>query len=213
MHEASKNGDLFSDPDGDRSNQNIITNSFKEIDQTCFHGRARGFQYADSMKSFLTFLDVAMASHSDMHYTDGSICLKLTNLLLSFGKYSLSADARAEKYMDVTQNASMEFCKSYWQLSDTKFMKTLPSIFGRQVDVSHLFEIDANPMKIHSARLGTQIDVPLPRSHTGLRPIPVRLISAKRRGRMIGQKTSAIELSDFIIIHVRFYLIWKIIFF
>lgn len=207
IHKSSQNGNLYASTSG--SSKNIITNSFKDVDQECFHGRALGFQYADSLRSFMAFLDIAMTSQSDMHYTKGSICLKFTNLLLSIGKYSLNVDARAAKYMDVTENASMEFCKSYWQGSELGFMKALPSIFGSRVEVSHLFEIDTKPMRIYSEKFNREIDVPLPQSHTGLRPIPVRLISLRRRGRMIGQVNSTTDLSDFIILHVSSYLIWE----
>lgn len=137
-----------------------------------------------------------------MHYTEGSMCLKITNFLISFSKYLFDVDARAEKYMDVTQNASIDFCKSFWQSSETKFMKMMPSILSRRVDVSHHFEIETKPMKIFSKKFGREVDVPLPQSHTEIRPIPVRLISSRRRGRMIGQESSTNELSDCLIIHV-----------
>lgn len=201
IHKSSKNGNLYSDNNA-CSSKNIITNSFNDIDQECFHGRTTGFQYAESLKPFLIFLDIAMTSQADMYHNNGSICIKFTNLILSFGKYALNPELRAEKYMDVNANASIGFCKYYWQNGETKFMRTLPSIFGRRVEVSHLFEINTNPLTIKSAKFNREINVPLPQSHTGLRPIPVRLISAKRRGRMIGQESSTKCLSDFIILHV-----------
>lgn len=199
IHDISKNGDLYSE---DRTNKNIITNSLRVIDQTCFHGRASGFQFADSLKPIMRFLDTVMTSYSNLYFTEGSKVVKLTNYLIALTKYSFDPDARAERFVDATHNGSIDFCKSWWQLGESKFVQFMPSIFGRNVDVSHGFGIDAVSMRIYSRKYAKDIDIDAPTSHTGLRPISVRLISARRRGNMIGQTSSMNELSESIIIHV-----------
>lgn len=198
IHDISRDGNLYSD---DRFNSNIITNSLKVIDQACFHGRTSGFQFADSMKPIIRFLDVAMTSYSAYFFTKGSFFAKATNFLIAFTNYSLNPEACTERYIDATHNGSIDFCSSWWQLGESKLMPIF-ALFARNVGVSHSFEIDTKPMKISSEKNGKEINVEPPSSHTGTRPLAVRLISAKLRGQMIGQKSSTNELSDSIIIHV-----------
>lgn len=202
IHDLSKNGNLYSD---DRSNRNIITNSMNVIDQSCFHGRTSGFQFAESVKPIVRFLDVAMTSYSYYFFTNGSSFAKVINYLIAFTKYSIDPDSCAARFIDATQNGPIDFCKSWWQLGEIKFMQIMPTLFAQSVEVSHAFEIDAVPMKIKSKKSEMEIEVELPSSHTGPRGIQVRLICAIRRGNMIGQKSSMNALSDSIIVHVSCY--------
>lgn len=205
IRSISKDGNLYSE---DNSNRNIITNSLKVIDQSCFHGRASGFQFADSLKPIIRFLNVAMTSYSNLYFTDGSLFVKLANYLIGYTKFTLDPDACANRFIEATHNGPIDFCKSWWQLGEMKFMQILPSVFGLDVEVSHAFEIHAKPMRILNNH-GIEINVEPPLSHTSSRSIPVRLISSRRRGDMIGQKSSTNELSESIIIHVSSYQLRK----
>lgn len=83
-------------------------------------------------------------------------------------------------------------------------MHTLPSIVGYKVDVNKVFKIPPEPLKIYSEKFDKMVDIPLPRSHTGLGPVSCRLLSAKRRRGMVGEKSnnsSAFEPSKYLIIH------------
>lgn len=116
-------------------------------------------------------------------------------------KYYFNPDGRAERYINVTHNAPIEFCKSYWQLGEQKFMHIFPAIFGQKVEVCHLFDVKLKPLKIYSKTHDKEIDVPMPKNHQNLDSVACRLVSSKRRGTMIGQRISSEKLSDSIMIH------------
>lgn len=80
-------------------------------------------------------------------------------------------------------------------------MHTLPSIVGYKVDVNKVFKIPPEPLKIYSEKFEKMLDVPLPRSHTGLGPVSCRLLSAKKRKGMVGETLSVLEPSKYLLIH------------
>lgn len=85
-------------------------------------------------------------------------------------------------------------------------MHTLPSIVGYKVDVNKVFKIPPEPLQVLSKKFGKLIDVPLPKSHTPMRPVSCRLLSAKQRQGMVGEKSSgsnSAEPSKYLIIHSR----------
>jgi hormone-sensitive lipase len=45
------------------------------------------------------------------------------------------------------------------------------------------------------------VDVPLPSSHIGLGAVSCRLLSAKRRKGMVGEKSATLEPSKYLLIH------------
>lgn len=83
-------------------------------------------------------------------------------------------------------------------------MHTLPSIVGYKVEVNKVFKIPPEPLQIHSEKFGKLVDIPLPKSHIGLGPVSCRLLSAKRRKGMVGEKSftsDSLEPSKYLIIH------------
>lgn len=83
-------------------------------------------------------------------------------------------------------------------------MHTLPSIVGYKVDVNKVFKIPPEPLQIFSKKFDKMVDIPLPSSHTGLGAVSCRLLSAKRRKGMVGEKSfnsTSHEPSKYLIIH------------
>lgn len=109
MHENSSDGNLYSN---EYSHDNLITRNAKVINQTCFHGRAIGFQYVDSMKPILRFLAVMMASYSETYFSSGfNKLLKSSSSLFTGSKYFLDPEYCAQRIINVTFNAEIDFCK------------------------------------------------------------------------------------------------------
>lgn len=83
-------------------------------------------------------------------------------------------------------------------------MHTLPSIVGYKVDVNKVFKIPPEPLQMYSEKFKKLVDIPIPKSHTPMRPVSCRLLSAKRRQGMVGEKsfgTTSYEPSKYLIIH------------
>lgn len=108
MQENSDDGNLYSK---EFSHDNLITRNAKVINQTCFYGRAIGFQYCDSMKPVLRFLAVSMASFSEAYFSTGFKLMRTTSSLFGSSKYFLDPELCAQRIINVTANAEIRFCK------------------------------------------------------------------------------------------------------
>ncbi|XP_017867571.1 PREDICTED: hormone-sensitive lipase [Drosophila arizonae] len=173
------------------------------INQYCFYGRCLGFQYGDSIRGVLRFLGIGMASYSETYYSQtdnsSSSLLKTTRSLWSSGKYLMNPELRARRIVNISQNAKIDFCKSFWFLAESELMHKLPSIVGSSIKVNRIIELPAEPLRL-PARVQKPgnatdtdnelqfVDIPVPSSHLGPGlPVSVRLLSAKRRAGMLGE--------------------------
>lgn len=87
--------------------------------------------------------------------------------------------------MNISQNADVNFCKAFWFLSEFELMHHLPSVVAQTVAVSKIIELPPEPLTI--THNGKEIQVPVPNSHIGTKPVRVRLISYEVREGMIGE--------------------------
>lgn len=79
-------------------------------------------------------------------------------------------------------------------------MQSLPGIVGYKVEVCKSFKIPPEPLQIYSKKYDKMVNIPIPHSHTGPGPVSCRLLSAKKRKGMVGEKSS-VEPSKSLIIH------------
>jgi hypothetical protein len=80
-------------------------------------------------------------------------------------------------------------------------MHALPSLVGYKVEVNKVFKIPPEPLQVYSGKFEKMVDVPIPKSHTGIGPVPCRLLSAKRRKGMIGEPSCTVEPSKYLLVH------------
>ncbi|XP_018571617.1 hormone-sensitive lipase isoform X2 [Anoplophora glabripennis] len=157
-----------------------------EINQHCFYGRHLGFQYCDSLKNILQFIALSMTLFSEVYYSQGSLISKATNSVMSTTKYITDPEQRARRIVNISQNAEVDFCKAFWFLSETELMNQLPSIVSNSVAVSKVIFLPPEPLTITVGE--EEIEIPVPSSHIGQKPIQIRLISHKIRSGMLGTK-------------------------
>ncbi|EDV98300.1 hormone-sensitive lipase [Drosophila grimshawi] len=169
------------------------------INQYCFYGRCLGFQYGDSIRGVLRFLGIGMASYSETYYSQtdngSSTLLKTTRSLWSSGKYLMNPELRARRIVNISQNAKIDFCKSFWFLAESELMHKLPSIVGTSIKVNRLIQLPAEPLRLPARLQQVEnsadqqfVDIPVPSAHLGPGlPVSVRLLSAKRRVGMLGE--------------------------
>lgn len=169
------------------------------INQYCFYGRCLGFQYGDSIRGVLRFISISMAGFSETFYAhdvDGPL-LKTTRQVWTSGKYLLNPELRARRIVNLSQNAKIDFCKSFWYvkhlivintssprfvpfrfLAESELMHKLPSIVGSSIKVNQVIEIPAEPLELPKVRnttntenMSSQSDemfnIPVPSSHMG----------------------------------------------
>lgn len=177
-----KNGDLF--PQENVSPDDIWTRT-QDINQYCFYGRNLGFQFCDSMKYVLRFVGLSMVIYSEAYYHEGNMVSRATNSVMTTTKFLADPEERAKRIVNISKNASIEFLKSFWFLSESELMGQLPSVVAENVEVCKVIQLPPEPLTLNYN--GKTIDIPIPSSHIGKRPIQVRLISHLVRDGMIGE--------------------------
>ena len=117
-------------------------------------------------------------------------------------RFTLDTDQRARHIVTTAQFSTIDFCKSFWFMSESKLMQTLViNRFCPTVEVNQLIQIAPEKMQVKSVR-NQLIDIPIPDAHGAPFPIQVRLISAKGRPGQPNQNDySESPVSDCLIIH------------
>lgn len=64
-------------------------------------------------------------------------------------------------------------------------MHAVPSVTGCKVKVNKVFKIPAEAFQLRSEKLDKMVDVQVPSSHIGVKPVQCRLISKKKRIGMV----------------------------
>lgn len=59
-----------------------------------------------------------MASFSEMYYNIGSFSAKAHGLY-SGGKFLLDPELRAQRIVNISQHANIDFCKAFWFLTES----------------------------------------------------------------------------------------------
>nr|CAD7570308.1 unnamed protein product [Timema californicum] len=100
------------------------------------------------------------------------------------GKYLLNPELRARRIVNVSQCASVGFCKSFWLLSEMEILGHLPGMVGPNLAVNQVISIPPEPLE-HTAHNGSKVSIPPPTAHIGRAPIEVRLLSIVCREGMV----------------------------
>ncbi|KOB68682.1 putative hormone-sensitive lipase, partial [Operophtera brumata] len=78
------------------------------INQYCFYGRCLGFQFLPSMRGILKGISICMAGFSEAYYCHGN----LISSMWTGGQYLIDPEMRARRIVNISQSASIEFCKA-----------------------------------------------------------------------------------------------------
>lgn len=109
FHSWSEDGNLF--PTKKEHTPDEILQRVSGINQFAFYGRCMGFQYHDSIKPVLKFISISMAGYSESYFSKNSTLIKATNSMFTTGKYFLDPELRSRRIVNLSNNASIDFCK------------------------------------------------------------------------------------------------------
>lgn len=141
------------------------------------------------MQSVLKFLGICLAGFSEAYYRDGNRIAKATSSMWTGGKYYWNPELRARRIVNLSQNAGIDFCKSFWSLTESELMYALPNVFGVKVKVNKLITIPPEPLEMANVTdPSVNVQIPIPTSHLGSGPVTARLLSSVRRTGMIGER-------------------------
>ncbi|EEB14239.1 Hormone-sensitive lipase, putative [Pediculus humanus corporis] len=172
----SNTGDLF--PSAEHFSDILIQQS-ENINQFAFYGRCMGIQFCSSVQPVLKFISIFMASFSEIYYNFGGFSAKALSLF-SGSKFLIDPELRAQRIVNISQNASIDFCKSFWFLTESELMKKIPDFICRSLAINHQIKIPSEPLSILNLN-GEEIEIPIPSSHIPVNSIQVRLLSRSRR--------------------------------
>ncbi|KAK4886221.1 hypothetical protein RN001_002492 [Aquatica leii] len=174
----------------------------KEINQYPFYGHNLGFQFCESLRPVLRFVCLSMVIFSEAFYSQGSILTKAKNSVTTTAKYLMDPEERAKRMINIFHYTNLDFLKSFWFLAESELMKQVPIMVGQSVAVSKVIQIPPQALTLHVDN--NDVEIPIPHSHIGKRPVQVRLISHEVRQGMIGEansKTKFLSPSRGLMIH------------
>jgi hormone-sensitive lipase len=108
FYASSEDGNLF--PIEEHTPEEVLQRA-TAINQFAFYGRCLGFQFFESIKPVLKFIAVSMTSFSESYYSNNGTFIKATNSMFTGGKYFFDPELRSRRIVNISQNASVDFCK------------------------------------------------------------------------------------------------------
>ncbi|XP_026493830.1 hormone-sensitive lipase isoform X1 [Vanessa tameamea] len=166
------------------------------INQYCFYGRCLGFQFLPSMRGILKGISICMAGFSEAYYSHGN----LISSVWTGGQYLIDPEMRARRIVNISQSASVEFCKAFWFLAESEIMKRVPSLMSSTVAVNKIITLPPEPI-VMTTNEGKEMTILPPTVHIGLQGLNVRLISVNKRIGMAGEGSSTLPPAEGIIFH------------
>ena len=70
-------------------------------------------------------------------------------------------------------------------MAETEVIYKLPKIVGFGIKVNQVFKLNPEPLQVRCVLTDEMIDIPIPKSHSGVGVIQARLISAHSREGMV----------------------------
>ncbi|KAM3726479.1 Hormone-sensitive lipase [Dirofilaria immitis] len=187
---------LFPDLNGDYSKYHAVLCGIEVLDPSCFYGRPLGFQFPPSVGRIFRLIGIVLAIYS-LSWEKG--CSILGSFLNS-PRFILNPEQRAKRIVKVTREADIEFCRSFWNLSE--FGSHVPRIFCPNMAINELREITWVGSITMATMNGGAVKIPEPSSYTGPRPVKIRVLSyCHRQGLSPAGSQNLLPSSPYLLLH------------
>ncbi|XP_049949475.1 hormone-sensitive lipase isoform X3 [Schistocerca serialis cubense] len=186
-------GELFP---ADKHSPEELLRQAENVNMYCFYGYCLGLQFCESMRSCLKFISICMASFSEIYYGNDGSWFKAASSLWTGGKFAVDPELRARRIVNISQHASVDFCKSFWLLAETEIMARMQGVVGPSMAVNQVMLLPPEPLNVSG------VAVPVPTAHFGPRPLPVRLLLARKRAGMVGSGATGSQPSSQLVVHL-----------
>lgn len=103
-------------------------------------------------------------------------------------KYVFKPDWRSQRFANILENASLDFGISFVDVLEGRMYKIYQEITEHRLEVNEVFAISPDQMQLYSSKFEDLVEIPIPSSHVGIRPISCRLLSKRRRRGMVRDK-------------------------
>lgn len=122
-----------------------------------------------------------MVAFSETYYTNKtSVIGRCANSV----KYLVDPEARARRILNISQHSDIYFIKSFWYLNETHFAQFLPLMMTPKLSINQVISITPDELIISGVD-NDDVNIPIPLSHIGKKPIHIKLYSSKRRIGMV----------------------------
>lgn len=114
------------------------------------------------MRQVLNTIVTTMTIYSTYFFSQGSFFCKLISIFAT-PKYLIDQEERAAQLVNVFQNATADFCKSFWNIAENDLLNAIT--FSNRLTVNRLITI--SPEALFLDVDGREINIPVPTSHIG----------------------------------------------
>lgn len=124
---------------------------------------------------------VFFAAYSEYFYSNQNMILKLLRFPHTFVKYLLSPEKLSRRLISIHDDTSIHFVKTMMYLFEHPTYRVFQELTESHIAVNEVFKIHPDLLEIKKDQNNDFVEIPVPKSHSGVRPIICRLLSAKRR--------------------------------
>lgn len=147
-----------------------------------------------------------MTCHHSFYFNTKPKILKAIEYPITFFKNFTNAEKRSENVLKVYAGTTLKsvkvsfkidihlnitltkffcFLKSFWFLKENAMVHRITSLLSNRVEINKQFSVQPETLKVFSESLEQSVEIPIPKSHLGPKPIRCRLISVRWRKGMV----------------------------
>lgn len=135
-----------------------------------------------------------MSTYSEFYYSNENKLLKMLRVPFAFIKYYSNENLLAERLIQMYENIGVDFGYSLMNLAEMKIYGVLQYLSEPKIPVNDAFLIHPEPLQLYSEKLRKLVEIPIPNSHIGEKPITCQLFSARTRNGMVNFYSSSGEM-------------------
>jgi Hormone-sensitive lipase (HSL) N-terminus len=132
-----------------------------------------------------------MSTFSEYFYSNENQIFKLLRVPIAFIKYYFNEKLLARRLIEIYGNCQVDFAYNMMNLSEMKIYGIVQYLSEPKITVNEAFIINPEPMQLCSENHNKVVEISIPKSHIGEKPITCRLFSSRTRDGMV---SSAIVL-------------------
>lgn len=130
---------------------------------------------------------VFFAAYSEYFYSNQNTILKLLRFPHTFVKYLLSPERLSRRLISIYDDTSIHFVKTLMCMFESPTYRIYQELTESHIAVNKVFKIQPVLLKMKNDKTNDFVEIPVPKTHSGVRSIMCRLLSAKKRKGKVSQ--------------------------
>lgn len=143
-------------------------------------------QFPESIRGASFGMATLMAAYSEAYFSKESNIMKWLRFPFHYLKYYFCDEIFTKRLAEINEHTQIDFAKSYLKLYESNLYIALQILAGTwQLSVNKSFKVPADPVIVFSEIKNKFVEIPVPSSFIGPRPVSCRLLSASLRKGMV----------------------------